>query len=261
LAGGLCRMPVIEEWLQEFFGKDIEIKKAKNVEQVVSLGAAIMAHNINMIKETIQLENHKPLNVIESLNYSLGIEVNDNKMGWILRQGTVIPTKGVRVFTNPFDNVKGINITLKQGASELAAENKTIYSINLPIAPALAGKAHIRVSFEMDNNQMLTVRAQDISISDVVEIDVKLPGRIEQEDIGNLANGQFTLHRPTEAELRELTKQYYRAVSKAEKIGDPEIRKQQLEALRIVELSVLGYTHCDAHKIKTKLDEIEAFVN
>jgi molecular chaperone DnaK (HSP70) len=130
-------------------------------------------------------------------------------MMWLLRQGTVIPCKYTKPLTTVVDNQTVAEIIVKQGESEVASKNTTLYAVKLDIEPRPAGIPRIQVEFKMDESQILRSKAYDeISPENTIEIPVKLPGRIDERTIIRLQMGYITTdvqHSPEEQSLNDLT--------------------------------------------------------
>lgn len=152
LVGGMTRMPKMREQVKEFFGK--EPNKSVNPDEAVALGAAIQAGIIQGDVKDVVLLDVTPL--------TLGVETLGNVTTPLINRNTAIPTSKSEVFSTAADNQTSVEIHILQGERTLAKDNKSLGRFileGIPSAPR--GVPQIEVSFDLDANGILTVKAKD----------------------------------------------------------------------------------------------------
>ena len=152
LVGGQTRMPLVQQKVQEFFGK--EPHRGVNPDEVVALGAAIQAGVLRGEVKDVLLLDVTPL--------TLGIETLGGVSTALIPRNTTIPTSKSQVFSTAADNQSQVEIHVLQGERDMAADNKSLGQFILDgILPAPRGMPQIEVTFDIDANGILNVRAQD----------------------------------------------------------------------------------------------------
>lgn len=152
LVGGSTRIPAIQEAVEKFFGK--APSKGVNPDEVVSLGAAIQGGVLTGEVKDVLLLDVTPL--------SLGIETMGGVMTRLIEANTTIPTQKSQVFSTAVDNQPSVNIHVLQGERPMASDNRTIGNFLLDgIPPAQRGVPQIEVSFDIDANGIINVKATD----------------------------------------------------------------------------------------------------
>lgn len=154
LVGGSCRCLNVQEALTKEFG--VELLKSANLDEAVSLGAAIQANII------VGGEGSSDMVLLDVTPLSMGIETMGNVMTKLIEANTTIPCKKNQIFTTAVDNQPSVDIHVLQGERPMAKDNKTIGMFQLTdILPARRGVPQIEVTFDIDANGILNVSAKD----------------------------------------------------------------------------------------------------
>ena len=152
LVGGSTRMPVVQETVSKFFGK--EPHKGVNPDEVVALGAAVQAGVLSGDVQDMVLLDVTPL--------SLGVETLGGVMTALIQRNTTIPTRKEEVFSTAEDSQTKVEIHVLQGERAEARNNRTLGRFHLEgIMPAPRGIPKIKVIFDIDANGILSVTAKD----------------------------------------------------------------------------------------------------
>ncbi len=152
MVGGMTRMPLVVKTVEEFFGKKVNL--TVNPDEVVALGAAIQGGVLQGDVKDVLLLDVTPL--------TLGIETMGGVRTPLIERNTTVPTSKSQVFSTAADNQPSVEIHVLQGEREMAADNKTLGRFILDgIPPAPRGIPQVEVTFDIDANGILSVKAKD----------------------------------------------------------------------------------------------------
>ncbi len=167
MVGGMTRMPKVQWLVKDIFGK--EGHRGVNPDEVVAIGAAIQGAQLLLgSKSEVLLVDVTPL--------SMGIETMGGRLTRLIDRNTSIPTEKSQIFSTASDNQPAVTISVYQGESEIAksSSNRLLGEFNLEgIRPAPRGEPQIEVSFNLDTNGILTVKAKDKDTGKEAKIEIK----------------------------------------------------------------------------------------
>ena len=238
LVGGQTRMPLVQELVKNFFGR--EPHKGINPDECVAVGAAIQAGVLGGEVKDIVLLDVTPL--------SLGIETLGGVFTKLIERNTTIPTSKKQTFSTAADGQTTVDIHVLQGEREMAAYNKTLGRFQLTgIPPAPRGIPQIEVNFDIDANGIVNVSAKDMASGNEQKITITSSGGLSDDEIKRMVDEAGT-HAAEDKEKREeveLRNNADAAVYSAEKTIKDAADKVDKDEIQKVETA--------AAKLKTSL--------
>ncbi|TLZ32306.1 MAG: molecular chaperone DnaK [Gammaproteobacteria bacterium] len=194
LVGGQTRMPLVQKYVKDLFGK--EPRKDVNPDEAVAVGAGIQAGVLAGEVKDVLLLDVTPL--------SLGIETLGGVMTKLIEKNTTIPTRASNVFSTADDNQTAVTIHVLQGERDRAADNKSLGKFDLTdIPPAPRGMPQVEVSFDIDANGILNVSAKDKATGREQKIVIKASSGLTEEEIKRMVR-DAEAHAEEDRRFREL---------------------------------------------------------
>jgi molecular chaperone DnaK len=198
LVGGQTRMPIVQQKVKQFFGK--EPNKSVNPDEVVSIGAAIQAGVLKGEVKEVLLLDVTPL--------TLGIETLGGVMTPLISRNTTIPTSKSQIFSTATDSQPSVEIHVLQGERQMANDNRTLGRFMLDgILPAPRGMPQVEVTFDIDANGILSVKALDKGTGKEQKITITVSSGLSKEEIEKMrkegeAHAAEDARRKEEVEVR-----------------------------------------------------------
>ena len=177
LVGGQTRTPLVQEKVKQFFGR--EPRKGVNPDEVVAIGAAIQAGVLKGEVKDVLLLDVTPL--------TLGIETLGRVATPLITRNTTIPTSKSQIFSTAADNQPSVEIHVLQGERPMAGDNRTLGRFMLDgILSAPRGMPQIEVSFDIDANGILSVKAHDKGTGREQKITITASSGLSKEEVGRM---------------------------------------------------------------------------
>ena len=254
LVGGSTRMPRIAEIIKEELGQ--EASKGVNPDEVVAMGAAIQGGVLTGDVNDIVLLDVTPL--------SLGIETLGGVCTVLIPRNTTIPTSKSQVFSTAADNQPAVDIHILQGERPMAADNKTLGNFQLTnIPPAPRGVPQIEVTFDIDANGIVNVKAKDLGTNKEQSITITSSTNLSDDEIDKMvkeaeANKAADENRKEEADVKNEAEQMIFATQKSIKdLGDKVDEKDKKQAEDLIKDLEEALKKDDLDDIKAKKDKLQ----
>ena len=253
LVGGSTRMPIIAETIKKELG--MEPSKGVNPDEVVAMGAAIQGGVLTGDVNDIVLLDVTPL--------SLGIETLGCICTVLIRRNTTIPTSKSQIFSTAADNQPAVDIHILQGERPMAADNKTLGNFqltNIPAAPR--GVPQIEVTFDIDANGIVNVKAKDLGTNKEQSITITSSTNLSDDEIDKMvkeaeANKAADEKRKEEADTKNEAEQLIFMTEKSIKdLGDKVDKKDKEEAESLIKDLKEAMDKNDIDDIKAKKDKL-----
>jgi molecular chaperone DnaK len=257
LVGGSTRIPAVQEAIKKATGK--EPHKGVNPDEVVALGASIQGGVITGDVKDVVLLDVTPL--------SLGIETMGAVFTKLIDRNTTIPTSKSQVFSTAADNQAAVDIHVLQGERSMAADNKTLGRFQLSdIPPAPRGVPQIEVSFDIDKNGIVNVRAKDLGTNKEQSITIKSSTGLSDEEVERMvkdaeANAEADKLRKEEVDLRNEADQLVFTTEKTLKdLEDKVSEEDKKNAEDAKEALKAAIESNELEEIRTKKDALQEIV-
>ncbi len=193
MVGGQTRTPLVQEKVKQFFGK--EPHRGVNPDEVVAVGAAIQAGVLKGEVKDVLLLDVTPL--------TLGIETLGGVATPLITRNTTIPTSKSQIFSTAADNQPSVEIHVLQGERPMAADNRTLGRFMLDgILPAPRGMPQVEVSFDIDANGILSVKAHDKGTGKEQKITITASSGLSKEDVEKMQH-EAEAHAAEDTKRRE----------------------------------------------------------
>lgn len=254
LVGGQTRMPLVQQKVQEFFGK--EPRKDVNPDEAVAMGAAIQGAVLSGDKKDVLLLDVTPL--------TLGIETMGGVMTPIIEKNTMIPTKKSQVFSTAADNQPAVSIQVYQGERKIANQNKLLGNFDLTdIPPAPRGVPQIEVTFDINADGIMNISAKDKGTGKSQSIQIKADSGLSESEIEEMirtaeANAAEDEKFANLANARNEADGRIHAVQKALKEAGDKVTAEETTAVEAAISALEAATkEDDTDDIKAKLEALD----
>lgn len=265
MVGGMTRMPLVLKKVEEYFGKKPNL--SVNPDEVVAVGAALQGA-VLAGDESVQ-----DITLLDVTPLSLGIEVNMGEMHVVIPRNTTIPTEKTEdMFTTAVDNQPAIDVKILQGERPLAKDNKVLGTFRLDgIPPAPRGVPRFAITFKIDANGILNVKAKDLGTQKEQSITITASTQMSKEEIEKFVKEAAENAKKDEEEVKKIKarNEAETLVYQTEKLlkdsGDkvPDNLKKDLEdQMKVVQDELAKKEETDISKLenetKTLMEKLQA---
>ena len=254
LIGGSTRMPCVVELVKRMLGKQPNM--SVNPDEAVSIGAAIQGGVIRGDLKDIVLLDVTPL--------TFGIETMGGVMTPLITRNTTIPTTKSQVFSTAADNQPAVDVVVYQGERPMAHDNKMLGHFKLDgIRPARRGEPRIEVTFSIDVNGIVNVKAKDLDTQKEQQITITGSNGLSKEEIDRMvreaeSNKEADEKRKEEVEVKNKAEQLISSIDQSlAESGDKMTEDQKAQATKIRDEMKAALDKNDIETLKAKVDELE----
>ena len=253
LVGGQTRMPMVQKYVTEFFGK--EPRKDVNADEAVAVGAAIQGGVLSGDVKDVLLLDVTPL--------SLGIETMGGVMTALIEKNTTVPTKKSQTFSTAEDNQAAVTIHCLQGERKQASGNKSLGQFNLEgIRAAQRGAPQIEVTFDIDADGILHVSAKDKDTGKEQKITIKASSGLSEEEVEQMVQ-DAEANKEADAKFEELVQvrnqadgMIHSTRKQVEEAGDALSEEDKTEIETAVVALEVAVKEGDKEAIESKTQEL-----
>ena len=254
MVGGMTRMPLVLQTVEKFFGKKPNV--SVNPDEVVAVGAAVQAGVLQGEVRDVLLLDVTPL--------SLGLETLGGVATKLIDRNTTIPTSKSQIFSTAADSQTSVEIHVLQGEREFARDNKTLGRFILDgIPPAPRGMPQIEVTFDIDANGILNVKAVDKATSKAQHITITASSGLSKDEVEKMKKEaeQHATEDKKKRELIDMKNQADSVVYQTEKMIKEQGEKVPADVKKIVEEKLEEVKKVkdgeDAEAIKKSMDDLQ----
>ena len=254
LVGGSTRIPMVQELIKKELGQ--EPSREVNPDEVVAMGASIQGGVLTGEVNDIVLLDVTPL--------SLGLETLGGVMTVLIEKNTTIPTSKKQVFSTAADNQPAVDLHILQGERSMAADNKTLGRFQLTGIPAAPrGVPQIEVTFDIDANGIVNVKAKDLGTNKEQSITITASTNLSDEEVERMMkeaeeNAEEDKKRKEQADTRNDAEQMIFQTEKALKdLGDKVSKSEKEEAEELIEDLKKELEGDDYEEIKAKTEKLQ----
>ena len=257
LVGGSTRIPAVQEAIKKETGKDPH--RGVNPDEVVAMGAAVQGGVLTGDVKDVVLLDVTPL--------SLGIETMGNVFTKLIERNTTIPTSKSQTFSTAADNQPAVDIHVLQGERPMSTDNKTLGRFQLAdIPPAQRGVPQIEVTFDIDKNGIVTVKAKDLGTQKEQNIVIQSNTALTDEEIDRMvkeaeANADADKARKEEAELKNEADQMVFMTEKTLKDLEGKVTEEEQKQAEDAKAELSAALEAgNLEDIRTKKDKLNEIV-